>query len=324
MRRFYETLGFKMHFEQPTAVLLNNGDIDLALMTFLDETCLNFRGADILHIHKQALKAGLVSASAPASYTKEDHDANSEGISWMLTDPDGNNLFFDTNEGEVDEAGAALALQRVLDSTAKQLVNVGATNDCKAAYQSEIVEKFMPVERRAKTEFNLDTSPLTELGQFAGYFTYCLKTIDNAASRSFYQAIGYKLIGNNGKQWVEIGTSDCQLDLMTFLGENWLNFRGGDVFELHERMKAADFELEGEPVRYRSDEMDGSAPGAHWNTKDPDGNVVYFDTSDPELIVQGAPRELKRVFDRTLNQLDEINAEADCIGAFKTMIMDRF
>ena len=37
MRRFYEALGMKVHIDQPTSVLLNNGDFDLALMTFLNE-----------------------------------------------------------------------------------------------------------------------------------------------------------------------------------------------------------------------------------------------------------------------------------------------
>ena len=89
-------------------------------------------------------------------------------------------------------------------------------------------------------------------------------------------------------------------------------------------MKACGFELEGQPERYTSEDMGGNAPGAHWNTRDPDGNVVYFDTSDPELIVQGAPRELARVFDRTLCQLKDIDAEAACVAAFVTKVVAKF
>ena len=59
MRSFYESLGMKMHFEQPTAVLLNNGDLDLALMTFPEKTSLNFRGADVFRIHELATATGL-------------------------------------------------------------------------------------------------------------------------------------------------------------------------------------------------------------------------------------------------------------------------
>jgi len=44
MRRFYEALGMKVHIDQRLTVLLNTGDVDIALMTFLDEPCFNFRG----------------------------------------------------------------------------------------------------------------------------------------------------------------------------------------------------------------------------------------------------------------------------------------
>lgn len=324
MRRFYEALGMKMHFEQPNAVLLNNGDIDIALMTFLDETCLNFRGADVFQVHANAVAAGLKLESEPQAYKKEEYDAEADGASWVVHDPDGNNVFFDTNEGEIGAKGAALALQRVLDATAKQFVNVGAPQDCQDAFRSKILERFMPPVRRAKTAFNLDTSPLTEPGMFVGYFTYCLKTTDNVASRAFYQALGLQVAGNNDEKWVEIDTSDCHLDLMTFLGANWLNFRGADVFELYDRMKASGFELEGEPVRYTEEELRGSAPGAHWKTRDPDSNVVYFDTKDPELIVEGDSEALKRVLNRALRQLEEITADEACVTAFKTDVVDRY
>lgn len=46
MRRFDEALGMKAHSERSGSVLLDNGDVDIALMTYLEETCLSFRGAD--------------------------------------------------------------------------------------------------------------------------------------------------------------------------------------------------------------------------------------------------------------------------------------
>ena len=49
-----------------------------------------------------------------------------------------------------------------------------------------------------------------------------------------------------------------------------------------------------------------------------------LDTTDPELILQGAPRELRRVLDRTLHQLADIDADTACIDAFKTEIVDKF
>ena len=297
MRRFYEALGMKMHFEQPNAVLLNNGDIDLALMTFLNETCLNFRGADISTVYKNATATGLEFESEPEAYKKEKNDAEADGENWMLHDPDGNNIFFDTNEG------ASEAWQR--------------------SFRSKVLDRFMPSTRRAKTTFNLDTSPLTESGMFAGHFGYCLKTTDNKASVEFYEALGLPVVGNNDDSWASIGTSDCHLDLMTFLGENWLNFRGADVFKLFERMKTSGFKLEGEPERYSGEEFN-SPPGAHWTTRDPDGNVVYFDTTDPELIVNGAHEALERVLRNTLNRLTDIGADEACIAVFKTEMIERY
>ena len=88
-------------------------------------------------------------------------------------------------------------------------------------------------------------------------------------------------------------------------------------------MSAAGLTLEGEPTRYTEEEF-GSAPGAHWQTRDPDGNVVYFDTTDPELMVPGDPDALKTVLERAHRQLRNINAAETCMAAFETEILQRF
>ncbi len=185
MRRFYEALGMQVHIDRPNSVLLNNGDVDIALMTFLEEPCLNFRGADVFEMHKVMTGKGLELKGKPEQYKKEKYDADADGRNWITWDPDGNNVFFDTNEGEIGPKGYALALQRVLDATTKQLINVGALQACQDAFRSGILEKFMPPENRAQTDLGLDTMALTEPGKFAGSFVLCLKTTDNAASRTF-------------------------------------------------------------------------------------------------------------------------------------------
>jgi hypothetical protein len=323
MRRFYETLGFKAHIARPQFVLLNNGDLDLALMTFLDESCMNFRGADVQQVFNSVMASGQKIEGSPETYEKEQSGADADGVSWMLHDPDGNGIFFDTNVNEVGEIGAAFSLQRVLDSTAKQLVNIGASEECIKVYRTQIVARFMPSERRAKTSFNLDTSSITTPGQFAGFFSYCLKSKDTYQSRAFYQTLGVRVTGNNDEHWISMGTVDCHLDLMNFLEENWLNFRGADVFILNARLRELGFGLEGEPANYSPEEF-GSAPGMHWATKDPDGNVVYFDTTDPELITPDDPVLLHRVLQTTLNQLKEVSAETDCIRAFESEVLSRY
>ncbi len=135
--------------------------------------------------------------------------------------------------------------------------------------------------------------------------------------------MGLEVTGNNDERWVQMGNGDCQLAFMGFLDANWLNFRGSDPFKVYEQMSAAGLTLEGEPARYTEEEF-GSAPGAHWQTKDPDGNVVYFDTTDPELIVPGHPDALKTVLERVHRQLLNIGAEQACLNAFQTEILDRF
>ena len=131
MQRFYEAIGMKVHSQRADFVLLNNGDLDLALMTFLPEHCLNFRGADVSEVFLAASAQGQAFTSEPESYKKEQFNADADGSSWMETDPDGNNVFFDTNENEKGAQGAAHALQRVLDSTAKLLINIGASETCR-------------------------------------------------------------------------------------------------------------------------------------------------------------------------------------------------
>ncbi len=321
MRNFYQALGMKVHSERPQSVLLNNGDLDLALMTFLPAHCLNFRGSDIDSLHDIASASGHSFDTQPHRYSKEFVAADADGISWMMMDPDSNNIFFDTNDNETGEKGKSLALQRVLDATAKQLINVGATRACQDDFKAHLLDQFLPPDQRVATEV-LDTAPLTEPGSFAGFFSYCLKTTDTVAARDFYQSIGLSVSGNNDENWVSMGTPDFHIDLMSFLGENWLNFRGADVFELYRRLHANGFELVGEPSTYSEEET--GVRGMHWQTKDPDGNVVYFDTTDPEQITTGAPKLLQRVLDTALAQLTAIEADRACIDAFEAEIVEKF
>lgn len=319
MRRFYETLGFKVHIDNPSNNLMNNGDIDIALMNFLDQHCFNFRGADAIDVKE----AGEASGYKFKGKARRFDGSEREGSGWIEYSPDGNNVFFDTNGGEIGEKGYNFMLQRVLDATAKMLINVGASDECRKVFQSSVREKFMPQETRAVTDLDIDTSLLTDPGTFPGFFTYCFKTSDNSKSAAFWEALGLDVNVHNDS-WASVGNGDCHFDLMTFLGADWLNFRGGDVFELYDRLKTAGFELEGEPTRYTSEEMGGSAPGKHWQTKDPDGNVVYFDTTDPELITPGDPKSLRRVLLRAERQLQNIDAREDVTRVFQAEILHPF
>jgi hypothetical protein len=297
-----------------------NGDIHLALLAFLNEHSINFRGADPFEVHRKAVETGIAFEGQPERYKKEKYDAGADGKNWLTHDPDGNNIFFDTNKNEIGEKGSALFFLRALDATRRQLVNIEAPTACRETFESEVVEKFViPALKQAAGR---DLTPLPQPGRFAGFFSYCLKTSDNAASRDWYRALGLA-VGTPGEgEFIQMYTSDCDLALMNFLPENWLNFRGADIFRIYDQMTAAGLALEGEPAHYTEEEY-GSA-GAHWQTKDPDGNVVYFDTTDPERIEPGDGKILRRVLERACSQLEDIEADPVCVDAIRREVIDRF
>lgn len=113
----------------------------------------------------------------------------------------------------------------------------------------------------------------------SGWHSICLKTENMAQTRKFYEALGMQ-VTHDSEQWVQLTNGNMQLSLMTFLEQNWINFRGGDVYEIAEQLRAQGFTFDEAPSDYSKDEM--GHDGQHWNVKDPEGNVVYFDTTVEE------------------------------------------
>jgi len=110
-----------------------------------------------------------------------------------------------------------------------------------------------------------------------GRFFLCLNVRDLEKSLAFYNALGLTQVGGTVEEgWAMLGYRNLCLGLYQgHLGQNLLNFRGGDVFALAEELKRRGFTLkQGAEV-----EPDGSA-GA-W-LDDPDGNVIYFNTHPDE------------------------------------------
>jgi len=95
---------------------------------------------------------------------------------------------------------------------------------------------------------------------------------------------------------------------MTFLDENLLNIRGGDVPQAFKILKAEFPDLEGEPEHYKAEQNEADADGCAWTTRDPDGNMILFDTNVREV---GADA----LRNRTLDVLQGAAAELTAIGA---------
>jgi catechol 2,3-dioxygenase-like lactoylglutathione lyase family enzyme len=110
-----------------------------------------------------------------------------------------------------------------------------------------------------------------------GRFELCLKVAVLADSRKFYESLGFQVVGGDeGEGWLQLKSASLALALYQgHIPSNLLNFRGADVFAVADELTRRGLELE-KPAEL---EQDGSA-GA-W-LKDPDGNVIYFNTSPEE------------------------------------------
>ena len=116
-----------------------------------------------------------------------------------------------------------------------------------------------------------------------GAFSVSLAVKDIAASRSFYEALGFTTMG--GKQeagWLTLKNGETIIGLFQGMFEkNTLTFNPGwdssaqlvpgftDVRELQRQLKA-------KGITFAVEAMDGSGP-AHCVVVDPDGNPVLFD-----------------------------------------------
>lgn len=117
-----------------------------------------------------------------------------------------------------------------------------------------------------------------------GHFSVSLAVKDLAASRDFYEKLGFEPIGGNPDQgWQILRNGDVALGLFQGMFEkNIMTFNPGwdkdqsslaefqDVREIQAQLKAAGIELMLET------DPDGSGPG-HIVLEDPDGNQIMFD-----------------------------------------------
>lgn len=118
---------------------------------------------------------------------------------------------------------------------------------------------------------------MSSAGPGLGRFEYCLNVKDLDASREFYGKLGFEPIGGDADEgWAILSDGKAVIGLYAgHIGENLMNFRRGDVFAIAAALKERGLELE----KDAHVEPDGSA-GA--TIRDPDGNLIYFNTHPDE------------------------------------------
>ena len=160
---------------------------------------------------------------------------------------------------------------------------------------------------------------------FYGSPTLCLKVEDLAASRRFYEALGFVPFNEVDGRRVVLRRGHFTLALMTFLEANLINFRGADVAAAHRALKAQLPELDGEPERYVPDQSNqADAAGMSWLTRDPDGNTVFFDTNENEQGAAYKQKETSQILRNTEQALLDAGASKECLAAFRGEVLRKF
>ncbi len=159
---------------------------------------------------------------------------------------------------------------------------------------------------------------------YVGSMTLCLQSKDLDASRRFYEALGMEVVDEVPGQRVVVRRGNLRLALMTFLGESCLNFRGADVFAVYASLREKGLDLAGKPEPYEREKYGADADGACWSTRDPDCNVILFDTNRGEEGEENRQRRVADLLRNTEQDLRDLGASADCLDAFRTEILAKY
>ena len=146
-KRFYSHLGMRVIDEVPEKrVVLQYGTFNLALMTFLESNLLNLRGGDVFAAHAHLTSEFPELPGNPERYTPEKYDSPCDGECSETVDPDGNRIFFDTNESEIGDGYTARRSIQVLRGAEQELEALGADPRLLSALNVEVLEKFRDFE----------------------------------------------------------------------------------------------------------------------------------------------------------------------------------
>lgn len=116
-----------------------------------------------------------------------------------------------------------------------------------------------------------------------GNFSVSLAVKDLAASRAFYEKLGFTGVGGNGKQWLILRNDECMIGLFQgMFDRNILTFNPGwdrdaqlvpgftDVRELQRELKA-------KGIAFSTEAAEGTTGPASFVIVDPDGNPILVD-----------------------------------------------
>lgn len=117
-----------------------------------------------------------------------------------------------------------------------------------------------------------------------GTFSVSLAVADMAASRGFYENLGFEMMGGDGESWTIMASGSTVIGLFHgMFDNNIMTFNPGwagpgqeaekftDVRELEKRLKAAGVEI------LTSNTAESESGPAHCTFVDPDGNAIMFD-----------------------------------------------
>jgi len=106
-----------------------------------------------------------------------------------------------------------------------------------------------------------------------GHLDICLSVTDLESSLAFYYGLGFQLVEGSSSSGYAIITKD-QTRLALYCNEpSMLNFRGSNLYDMVEYLRANGMS----DVPDVEVESDGSTG---FKLKDPDGNLIYFNTAE--------------------------------------------
>ena len=129
-------------------------------------------------------------------------------------------------------------------------------------------------------------TPNDDLG--LGCFQLCLLVSSLEASNKFYADLGFEVKEGGVEQgFIVLRREDCEIGLFdesADMGALVMNFRGGNTPAIARRLTELGLELE---KNRTNDDGSGSVI-----TKDPDGNILFFDSTPAEVETYEQKRAL--------------------------------